>query len=648
MSARRPAIMRQLFFLSGLLTFPAMSEAQGSADNLEIISSVVIQSIGENSHYIYPAGIPILTDAQNDFYSFRIEQYFNYPIDPMAIKPYVHSNWILDVGQGFDGKLHEEVARHLRMARPICEEVNYLYRCYIDLELVDPLPEGNLGITLSYDINGNEIFPMESSFTFIVLNDGDTQDGVIYARAKAEELLPESIAPSSLLSARSLSKSLNAVGQISIEGKAALGSGFVVGELERILPIFDRENILGKGFYPSKNNAYIVTAAHLFPNLYLPVQSKLIGGKNFIFSENDSSLIYFFSPSVKSLATGQIKLRLVAASLEADLALLEADPVSLELFLSENSLTHLPRLNIASAVADETRFLVLGFPSKEKGKISALIGGVTPTSWNTRESTNFSPLPKMKLKSISEEFIGSSGLSGGPVINHKGEVVGVTLEKADFGTSVIAINLVSVQEGVLATPISHLDCRIFFNPYELTLTLVNNKPSNCNNKSLEGFGSHPKLRGIWQFQEVLGFSKQANMQKRYFLDTLSEQSIIHGHVIIFDKAIVDGTNILKTKPDNLVLDPSLWSGLGDEFSIKGYNFNPNNFKPLEVKGIRVTTEGGDGGIFSSGSIVTAYRDSVRSSFTAVSSLRDFVEWMNNYSQSPDFMDLICFDTQYCG
>lgn len=74
----------------------------------------------------------------------------------------------------------------------------------------------------------------------------------------------------------------------------------------------------------------------------------------------------------------------------------------------------------------------------------------------------------------------------------------------------------------------------------------------------------------------------------------------------------------------------------------GYRFNPDSFRPLTVRGVRLieVPSAFDEKLSENEPLVVGYRNHPEESFQPVYSMRDFVLWLHRYADDPDFAQLL--------
>src|SRR5690606_19888540 len=79
--------------------------------------------------------------------------------------------------------------------------------------------------------------------------------------------------------------------------------------------------------------------------------------------------------------------------------------------------------------AEESIYLVAGYPVYKQGEQIIRSGIIRGSGWKTNLTANFGPLNKIKVDSLDSEPLAHPGMSGGPIINRYGEVIGLAIEK---------------------------------------------------------------------------------------------------------------------------------------------------------------------------------------------------------------------------
>ena len=625
-------LAQYIFLIFFQFTFPNLK-----AESFEIISSTLWQtsSPDEGKKILYPSGVPVVLEKQelNKTFNLRLEQYYSEKISSDKIKIYVHGNWAFASRNPLISAKNKHP--HLRISPTKCDESTGLYRCIIDMRILSNIPSGNIGISLSYNLNDNEVFSPDSLFRIIVLENSGlaTQKSVNRSDNSIQrEYISQSKQESNPELFEHLTKS---VVRIGINKQTILGSGFILAEPSSALNFFAQRNHLGALDYLN-DGFFILTAAHLFPNFYTPLSTTGNIFKTIDLKSNHYS-IGFSDPILPTL-----KAELVALSIDADLAMLYVSNSELHALKSANESFALQGLTLATEVQPYQSYFVAGFPIYLKGQMTFQTASLNEIDLNTHETANFGPLTKFKLSSSGQNQLAHAGMSGGPIINSWGAVVGLAIEKPNIGNSLVAIDLTQVDD--LEFDEVGKNCFINFNPFERTLSLINDD-KNCAHQDFGFEENLSPLKGRWFLQEILGQSEEPGVTIHKYV---SGQSIIHGHTIITKPALVNGKAAYDSSLDfyDLNIEEINAQQMNPEFKL-----DPLSFETFWVKGIRIInasfeTTQLDPAIENQ--VIVGIKDDVNNdSFREIRSVRDFTIWLKRNQHDPNINLMLCTGEMQC-
>src|SRR5690606_38249325 len=120
----------------------------------------------------------------------------------------------------------------------------------------------------------------------------------------------------------------------------------------------------------------------------------------------------------------------------------------------------------------------------------------------TDDTSNFGPLRKLKIEpatAISYD-LAEAGMSGGPVVDRYGRVVGVATERPNDTNSLIAIDLTSINITNEAAFTRTPTCSVRFNPCDRRLAITN-EDAFCDYGKFGSRLHFPQLKGRWILQE---------------------------------------------------------------------------------------------------------------------------------------------------
>ena len=494
-----------------------ITAAQGF-DGTQKLNSSVMWQISEDpaQRFVYPPGVPAVLRPAKTATTLRVEQYYSQPVDSASISIDLHGSWpetdensfVRDESRGWSG-------RYVTVSAPACDNEQTLggYRCVLDVKVSPETPSGTIGLSTSLNISGRS-FGHQNGVFWIILPEMNaphhsrpfTKFDLSSLGLSQRSMLAEE-SPYPALPALHRERAKRATVQITLEGNFSLGTGFFVANAESIFPVFGSEMATKLRSLPA-NTRFIVTAAHLFPLSYgFSTRGQI---QNIL--ENSESL-FDDGETYDLLVAGNLYEkagRLLVTNMESDLALLALSPDAETKILGTGSMTELDLfgLNIARSMNNSVALDVFGYPVSGRGEITHRRGYLPPNGWPTDDTSNFGPLIKFKLQAIDTSInLAEAGLSGGPIVNFNGEVVGLSMERPNDTNSLVAIDLTSLS-GLPANWLgADSECRLSFNPFDRVLRIIRNNES-C---SYGRFGSPQKfsaLTGEWSMQEVFGFADE--------------------------------------------------------------------------------------------------------------------------------------------
>jgi hypothetical protein len=440
-----------------------------------------------------------------------------------------------------------------------------------------------------------------------------------------------------------------------LDGNFSLGSGFFIANPDLVVPIFGTEVANAIRALP-QSTRFILTAAHLFPLSYGALTR---GAIHRLFDH--SQTLFEDGDTYDLLVGGQLVPRaakLLATNMESDLALMALTTEAEQTVLQQGNLgqTDLLGLNIASTMEYNVALDVFGYPVSSSGKITHRRGYLPPDGWPTDDTSNFGPLIKFKLEAIDTSVnLAESGLSGGPIVNSVGEVVGLAMERPNDSNSLVAIDLTNLAKTPPELLSNERGCTVRFNPFDRVLRLKRDS-DDC---SYGRFGSpqpFSPLKGEWAFQEVLGFADddlklakgpKAKHPNGFWLISGSHTTI-NGHAIIDGQAIINGRAVIRRS--HVLIDRNNIDEINSSEMVGGFKLNPDSFRPMVNKGVRILRPGhammaSQGRV---GELIVAIRNNRQTKvFTPVYAIRDFVIWWHKVSTVKDADQLLCASGEGC-
>jgi hypothetical protein len=355
----------------------------------------------------------------------------------------------------------------------------------LDLNISPDTPSGTIGLSVSVAVAGQK-FAHQNGVFWIILPEMKAQHypkplfdsapsplaihafGIGFPSTNVNSVYPA-------LAAAHRNRVMRSTVQITLSGNFSLGTGFFVANSDLVVPIFGAEAAAQIRSLPATTK-FILTAAHLFPTSYGSSH------RGQIHTMLDTAEMVFDDGETYDLLVGG-KLatkaaRLLVTNMESDLALLALTHDGESDILNHGVLNEsdLIGLSIARDMSQNVALDVFGYPVSGKGAITHRRGYLPPDGWPTDDTSNFGPLRKFKLQAIDTSInLAEAGLSGGPIVNASGEVVGLSMERPNDTNSLVAIDLTSFP----SLPVDWLapgsDCSLTFNPFDRVLRLIRNR-----------------------------------------------------------------------------------------------------------------------------------------------------------------------------
>ena len=399
-------------------------------DTLEGKNNHLVSSVALAGKVIYPPGVPVVLKEMNR--NFVIEQYYSKKPSDGELVALVKGPWY-EGGAFSDQNLYLFKNRMLKIQNPRCEDElgQFGFRCLIAVAIDrEALPSGVVEINIALkDSSGNLIYE-PNSVTWII----NPQDG---ERSKQEFKESELQHAGFIASASEHSETQKYVVQIAKNGNFSLGSGFFIKSLDPLRRMFP--DALNSA---SEEDVYLMTVAHLFPSL------ALADGMN-LTEKNHQRLVDL---KINGITIQDAASILIDDQL-ADIAILRLEKSASLAVKDALGLTPFDKIvgfDWASEISTNSTMIVLGYPASMDGKLVQRIGYLEESAWQTDDTSNFGPLFKLKLSAMdrSQVDIAEAGMSGGPILNSNGEVVGIATERPIDTNSLIGVDVVNIEKAV--------------------------------------------------------------------------------------------------------------------------------------------------------------------------------------------------------
>lgn len=589
-------------------------------------SSVMWQ---KGSKFIYPPGVTAVLTKDNEFRSFRIEQYYNRRIDSSFLKVYVRGR------EGFTSTLGM-FEQHLQFEHPHCDfNLRYGknneplgYRCYVDFEVKQSMPLGALGIAFTFSgFDGGKFHPNSVfRFTFPSSTNGAFRQSAqkFVSRTAVSKQKPPKVGFS-----RFDSVVKDNVVQITKDGNFSVGSGFITKDVSGLDLLFPHQTS-GLDTLPC-GGVFIVTAAHLFPS-GLDVSRGGAPWSDHAWYEMISSLTYDLRVADYPVSRGTAIL--LMQNDESDVAVL---------YLNEKGVDYVKDIQGHSSCHDISGLTIDQSPAYGSTKVDVYgfsgFGGnfrsksAVVRSWATDDTSNFGPIGKLKIEQNGPAQavpLAENGMSGGPIVNNSGKVVGISVEKPISNNSLIAINFKSLGNvegsGYFRDHFDDPSCELSFNPFDRILRITSLGP-DCN---YGNFGSKRRLKsldGRWVLQEILALPSSGDLSHDSGYILKNGHSIINGVMLINDNEVFHDDKIIVNSENIEFLNL---------YKFKfGYRMDRLSFTPMVPTGVKLISYPTDEDVpmlkdqIISGIKVGVDHGSMRENPHSIRSLRDFVIWLRS-------------------
>ena len=659
-------IWLQMTVLFGVLCSDLIRANQLNMDvgqGIELLSSVMWK---KEQRYIYPPGVPAVLLQQDENRVFVIEQYYSQAVDPKVLKVYVRGPW-------YQGKwVHASDSwrnQYLVIQKPRCRRevttndkgVKLGFRCQTEVKVDAALPSGGLGLSIAYqDLHGDVIHP-NGVFWFVIPESSKSARQQLEKSmiSSIDKLAESSFDPMESGAYESLREAIESyVIRITGRGRVVLGSGYITRDPEPFFHLFPgvRQELRNRDL--PCGGVFAVTASHLFPSGFSSDGHAEELGGNFqdirVFKNQD-----LFDIQLHQRPLSEQSAVLVGKNEEVDLALLylnekgvsyvghRAEPNQQEQFgLPCEDITGLP---LAQSVGLSQNLSILGFSGRGEDRLLVKSGFLHESG--TDDTSNIGPVSKLKIfKSMGESGVfAEDGMSGGPVLNLDGEVVGLSVERPLANNSLIALDLTSLRQvkgfDYFQQYSTSSDCILKFNPFDRVLNLVNLNPVDCE---YGNFGSREALlplSGAWMFQEVMSLVELEDLR-----EFGSGYVGRNGHSIISGQMLIDGLPVLRG--ETVVISGSDDIDRANRHRLlNGFQFDALSWRPMVSVGVRILHSpfmDSNKALDVSGVINKVKIPGGGSDYQSVYSARKFASWLRDQELSEDVLSSVCYLGETCG
>lgn len=637
----------------------SMAAANPVASGLKLTSSMLWQP---NDKQVYFPGIPAVLpqEALRRNRHFRLEAYVIAPSNnDLTLIPKVVGPWQTnDPSLGMNGQdANQAKVGSVVGGRSQCEgDISYDgegneigFRCYWDFFVGEETPSGVIAISAYVADGVREL--RHPNLNFVIIVPEGAGGGGVFGLANPkqndsgdQDQSPKPKTPDEVLNAA------NYVVQINLGGNLSIGTGFLVGDLSTILPKFTGFRFRPRGLDSSR--IYVITAAHVVP-FFDPRKS--IYNQFQIGDGIEQHQTYDIVVKGSKVSDA---VELVAEDMASDIAILAVrdDPEVVASILESLNLSHIqefvglafaPTVHSGAGCVDDVCqiYWTLGYPAASDGALMVKGSALKIGNYPTVDTSNFGHVPKFKLRPLSvadDSLLAPSGVSGGPVVNDLGLVVGMATERPVAENALIAVDM-SNQSGA-DNPEFGPRCYYTFNPFLRRLLLVSTDLACRYGNFGEKLPGGTTLDGEWLFQEVVGLVSESESSQLL----RGGQAFVNGHAIINGHGIINGHAIIKGfegSPDqfNVIYAEDVHRINGNLFS-NGYHLNPDSFRIMETRGVRVlgaTSLEPDVRCQIEGKLISGYRNVADGRTFRIYSMREFLIWLHrNVDRSDWYKDLV--------
>lgn len=569
-----------------------------TTEEIAFISAVMTQP---DKKFFYPEGLAAVIEPAGDISTrrFTIESYFTQKVDTNRLTLKVRGTWdrsaqTADRFIKITRRSCDMTSRRIQNAELVKSTENltsiptYAFLCTIEFQVAEQTPSGSISMSLvlkSTKANGKD-FSVPRLFGILL-----SHQKIPLSKLKQSDV-PLDVSRDSVESTFAINNSIDSsqydVVRLSSSKGFSVGSGFFtrdVGSLQSLSTKFASSLKPLSGV----NRLYVLTAAHVFPFLYRGTTEYDYINSNAVDLVHKSVYVNLFT-NAKTYIDGA---RLISFDLTSDLAVVMIEP-EVEAQISEARKASIVGLSFAESLHPEASMYALGFVASGINDVRPRLrkGWLSSAETATLLTANLGSLPKFLLKSyVTTSKMAAPGMSGGPVINSEGKVVGMVIEKPFLKNVESATAIDLTQETVLTTSkinTGYFGCQLFYNPFERVL-FFERKTDACQYGDF-GRGIDSSLNplfGRWVLHEVLtpvmgdeGVGMVGGTGLIGGTAIINGTGIIGGTAIIGATELVGGTGIIH-KNNIQQVNESIRK------STNGFGLDVRSFLEFETFGVRI-------------------------------------------------------------
>lgn len=648
---------------SAIIEKSEKSEKTSSAQLVSLASSIMWQPIDKEMRYIYPAGIPAVLKASQTRRSFRIEQYFTNQLSANRLAVHVTGPWVQsDVNQfrkrGQSTYSNPLVSYTVPECAPSDSEQGHLFRCIVDFSVSAAVGSGTIEIAISQSTDEGESVNPNSVFWIVIpeVNDAGAASLPTDYSHGSTAIAEDRTRDAATLSPADTDEIRKYVVRISVDGSVMLGTGFLTRQISALAPLFSSTS--GTSATPKfpSNQLYVVTAAHLFPTAAF--MGDLIAERHDSLSTHAGGALNF-----TVLVNGQLipfSAELIARNVASDVAILrvfsnrEADYIK-AIGGPEYGMERIEGLSIGKKIAGGENYTIFGYPVSKSGALVVRNAFLPSYGIHTEDTSNVGAIGKLRLEPVdtSKISLAEPGMSGGPIVDKNGKVVGIATERPNDSNLLIGVDFTSVLP-THAFGFGSQACHLDFNPFSRIIEFSSTTSSTCDYGNFGSSYSFPKLPGRWVLQEVFGVSDPADpanqretkkkSERTTHYDLTNGHAIINGHAVINGHTTINGHAVINGQSIEVSRDSI--DSVNDELGKRGYQLNVDSFNLLETRGVRILAVGSKNPEMTKllGKVVLATRNKPEktNTFAPIYSIRAFTQWLHEHDSNV-VGKLVCTD-----